>query len=75
MNATDSEQKLDLDLTGASLQGASTLWQMTGKDLNAADRVGQPPEVTIREIPVDDPAKLITVAPISVNVYRFPLGH
>ena len=75
VNATDSEQKLDLDLTGASLQGASTLWQMTGKDLNAADRVGQPPEVTIREIPVDDPAKLITVAPISVNVYRFPLGH
>ena len=43
VNATESEQKLDLSAAGVRLAGSSTLWQMTGKSLDAADRVGQPP--------------------------------
>jgi len=52
VNATDSVQKLDLNVTGVHLGGQSTLWQMTGKDLEAANRVGEKPQVEITEIPI-----------------------
>ncbi len=73
VNATESEQKFDLNVTGARLEGPSTLWQMTGKDLEAADRVGQPPQVTVKEISLGNASGTITVAPISVDIYRFPV--
>lgn len=73
VNATGSEQKFDLNVAGIRLGGAPTLWQMTGSSLNAVDRVGQPPQVEIKEIPVASPSKTLTVAPISINIYRFPV--
>ncbi|HLJ75893.1 MAG TPA: hypothetical protein VKT75_00695 [Acidobacteriaceae bacterium] len=75
VNATNSEQKLELSLNGAAVQGSSTLWQMTGNDLDAANRAGHPAQVTIREVPIDATSKTITVVPISINVYRFAVGH
>jgi alpha-N-arabinofuranosidase len=74
VNATESEQKFDLNVTGARLAGPSTLWQMTGKDLEAANRVGEPPQVTVKEIPIGDASGTMSVAPISINVYRFPVA-
>jgi len=73
VNATESEQKVDLNVNGARLEGQSTLWQMTGKDLAAANLVGGPPQVTVKRIVLGDAAGTISVAPISVNVYRFPV--
>ena len=73
VNATDSDQKFDLNVNGARIEGASTLWQLTGGSLNASDRVGQAPQVEIKEIPIANAPKVVTVAPISVNIYRFPL--
>lgn len=75
VNATDSEQKLNLNVNGVQIEGASTLWQLTGKDLNAEDRIGQPPQVEIKEIPRGDTSKSISVAPISVDVYRFRVAQ
>jgi len=75
VNATDAEQKLDLNLTGATVNGPSTLWQMTGKDLDAANHVGQPAQVEIRQVPIDSAPKTLTIAPISINIYRFQLVH
>ena len=43
VNATDSEQKFDLNVSGAHLAGNAKLWQMTGKDLDAANHVGPAP--------------------------------
>src|SRR5579863_2028929 len=40
VNATDSEQKFDLAVGGVRLSGNGTLWQMTGKSLDAANKVG-----------------------------------
>jgi alpha-N-arabinofuranosidase len=74
VNATESEQKFDLSVTGARLAGPSTLWQMTGNGLDAANHVGQPPQVAVKEIPLGDAPGTITVAPISVNIYRFPVA-
>ena len=73
VNATESEQKFDLNVTGARLGGKARLWQVTGKDLDAVNRVGQGPQVWAKETPMMGNALgTIAVAPISVNFYRFP---
>jgi alpha-N-arabinofuranosidase len=74
VNATESEQKFNLNLTGARLAGSLTLWQMIGKNLEAANHVGEAPQVEVKEISASN-APGISVAPISVNVYRFPLAQ
>jgi alpha-L-arabinofuranosidase len=75
VNATESEQKFDLNVTGVRVNGAASLWLMTGKDLNATDRVGQPAQVTVKEMPASDAAKSFSVAPISISIYRFPVAQ
>jgi len=55
------------------LAGKSTLWQMTAKDLTAANRVAEKPQVEVQEIPIGDVPQTISVAPISANIYRFPV--
>src|SRR5579875_1868646 len=44
VNATEKEQKFDQNVAGVRLSGSAKLWQMTGNSLEAADRVGQPPQ-------------------------------
>jgi alpha-N-arabinofuranosidase len=75
VNATDQEQKFDLSVTGVHVTGPSMLWQITGSSLDAANRVGQPAEVAIKEISIGAPQGGISVAPISVNVYRFGIAQ
>jgi len=55
--------------------GPSTLWQLTGSSLDAANRVGQPAQVAIKEISIDAPQGRISVAPVSVNLYRFGIAQ
>jgi alpha-N-arabinofuranosidase len=74
VNATESEQKFDLNVSGTRVTGPSELWRLTGSTLDAFDRVGQPPQVEIKESSVANPSEPISVAPISVNVYRFPIA-
>ena len=73
VNATESVQQIDLDVLGVKVSGKSKLWQMTGPDLNAANRVGQKPQVQVVEIPIEDVPKTLSVAPISANIYEFPV--
>ncbi|HEY1800296.1 MAG TPA: alpha-N-arabinofuranosidase [Terriglobales bacterium] len=73
VNATKSEQKFELNVTGMQLAGKSELWELTGKDLEAANKVGQQPQLAVKEIPLGDATQAISVAPISVNVYQFPV--
>ena len=75
VNATDSEQKLDLNVTGTQVAGPSTQWLLTGKSLEAVDRLGQAPEVEVKEIRSAVRRSSLTVAPISINVYRFPVAR
>jgi alpha-N-arabinofuranosidase len=75
VNATESEQKFDLNVAAARLAGPSTLWQMTGKDLDAVNHVGQPPQVEVKEIAIGDAPHSLSVAPISVNIYLFPVAQ
>jgi alpha-N-arabinofuranosidase len=73
INATDSAQSFNLHVAGVQPQGSSMLLQLTGSTIDAADRVGQPPQVETKQIPVDNISGTIAVAPISVNVYRIPI--
>jgi alpha-N-arabinofuranosidase len=74
VNATESEQKFDLNVTGVQVAGPSKLWQLTGSSVDAANHVGQPPQVEVKEIPMGSVPGTISVAPISVNIYRFPVA-
>ncbi|HEU5401252.1 MAG TPA: alpha-N-arabinofuranosidase, partial [Terriglobales bacterium] len=71
VNATDAQQTLDLKVAGVRLSGPSTLWQLTGKSLDAVDRVGQAPEVEIRQSTLGSAPQALSVAPISVSIYQF----
>ena len=74
VNATETEQKFDLSAAGVKLAGPSELWQMTGSSLDAANHVGQPSQVEVKDIPIGNASGTITVAPISVSIYEFPLA-
>jgi alpha-L-arabinofuranosidase len=74
VNATDKDQKFDLSITGLKLTGPSKLWLLTGSSLDAANRVGQPEETGVKEIPVNDVTGPIIVSPISISIYQFPVA-
>ena len=75
VNATESAQPLDLNVTGTSISGASTLWQITGNSLDASNHAGQAPQVEIKESSIGNAPHALTVAPISINIYRFPIAQ
>jgi len=74
VNVTDSAQHFDLNVSGLHVGGAGSVWRMTGSSLDAANHVGKPPEVEVKESTAGAAPKTITVAPISVEVYRFPVA-
>jgi alpha-N-arabinofuranosidase len=73
VNATDSTQHFTLNVDGLTLSGPSTLWRMTGPSLTAANNLGQPPQVNVKTIPMNSAPRSVTVAPISIDIYRFPV--
>jgi alpha-N-arabinofuranosidase len=75
VNATESEQKFDLKVSGARLEEKPTAWQLTGNNLDALNRVGQEPQVQVREISTNGASGEISVAPISVTFYRFSMAQ
>ena len=72
VNATESEHEVAFDVTGLHLGGPAKVWTLTGNNLDAADRVGQAPQVAITETSASH-ANELSIAPISVTVYRFPV--
>jgi alpha-N-arabinofuranosidase len=75
VNATDSEQKFDFNISGARLAGGATLWRMTGKDLDAANHVGHAPQVEVKETAIGEAPATLSVAPISIDIYRFSVAQ
>jgi len=73
VNATESVQPLQLNMIGARFAGKSTQWQLTGRDLDAANHVGEEPQVTVKEIAIGEVPPVLPVPPISVDIYRFPI--
>jgi alpha-L-arabinofuranosidase len=74
VNATASSQTFDLNVAGIHPHGAATLWVMTGPGPDASNHVGVPPQVDIKQSSVAA-EKTFTVAPLTINVYQFPLAN
>lgn len=75
VNATDQMQHFNLNVNGLTLGGPSTLWEMTGNSLSAANKLGQPPQVTVKTIHMKATPHTVSVAPISIDIYRFPIQN
>jgi len=73
VNATENKQKFDLNITGSTIENPGRLWKLTANSLDAVNRAGQPAQTEIKDSPVSRVDKAITVDPISVNIYRFPI--
>ena len=74
VNATESEQKFDLNIEGLRLAGQAKLLQLTGSTPESVNRVGQPAQVEVKESTLGDAPHSVTVAPISVSLYVFPVA-
>jgi alpha-L-arabinofuranosidase len=72
INPTETEQELNLSITGANLAGPGHEWRMAPKDLNATIVVDQPPGVTVEESALDALPTSATFPPFSVTIYDFP---
>jgi alpha-N-arabinofuranosidase len=75
VNATEKEQKFNLSAVGVKLAGPSTQWILTGNGLDAANHVGQPAQVAIKETSLGSAPGTIAAAPISVSIYQFPVAQ
>jgi len=75
VNGTDSAQKFNLNVDGTRLEGPSTQWQLSGSSMTADNLVGKPPQVQVKEIPMANVPETITVAPATVDIYRFPVAQ
>jgi hypothetical protein len=49
------------------------MWLMTGPKVDSADVLGKPPEVVPVETPLAEVPKKVSIAPISINIYEFPV--
>ncbi len=75
VNATFQPQPVSLALTGARLHGAGQVWRLTGAGLDAHNTVGAPPQVTIVEGRARAPGGVLTVPPLTVSIYEFPIAE
>lgn len=73
VNATESEQQFRIDVTGAQWAGHAAMWQITGKNLQATDRAGQEAQVKIQRVAASGSPEALSVAPISISIYEFPI--
>ena len=70
INATADAQRLDLDLGGFTPGSTGKLWRLTGTNLDATNRVGQAPQITVTEATFST-GDGVTVAPYSVEIRAF----
>jgi alpha-L-arabinofuranosidase len=71
--ATESAHTFDLKLTGSHLGAAAKFSELTGSSVDAINHAGQAPQIKVKEVQLSGTPGTISVAPISVNIYRFPL--
>ena len=72
INPTESEQSLNLAITGADLTRTGHEWRMAPSNLNANIVAGQNPGVQVEDIALYAIPMNPTFAPYSVNLYEFP---
>jgi alpha-N-arabinofuranosidase len=74
VNATESAQTLDLELAAAHAAGPAKILRLEGAGLSAANHVGKPAELAVRETTASEPMTATTVPPISVSIFSIALA-
>jgi alpha-N-arabinofuranosidase len=72
-NPTTSVQKLDLNVQGVHLSGTSKMSRMSGATEDAANVLGQKPQVEVVETELAELPSTISVPPVSITIYEFPV--
>jgi alpha-N-arabinofuranosidase len=75
INATESAQTLDLELTAAQVTGPAKILRFEGAGLSAANNVGKPAELVVRETTASESMAATTVPRTSVSIFDIPLAH
>ncbi len=70
LNPTESAQEVNVSFKGVDLQGKGGMWQMTGPDVSASNRLGRKPRVEIVETAVKEVPNRLKVPPISISLYE-----
>jgi alpha-N-arabinofuranosidase len=71
VNATETRHALDVSFERFTPARRGRCWKLTGASLEAANRVGEAPEVDIAENAFDL-TRSLSIAPISIELYAFP---
>ena len=71
LNPSDSEQHLQLAISGVKLASPGHLWRMAPSSVEATITVGQKAEVEMQEQKLKSIPDAMTVPPFSVNLYSF----
>jgi alpha-N-arabinofuranosidase len=75
VNATFEPQSVHVELRHMRTRGDGRRWLLSGASLNAANKVGEAPGVTITESNVAPLANRLTVPAISTAIYEFRLAR
>ena len=73
LNPSNSEQKIELAIHGATLASAGRLWRMAPDSIDATIKLGAKPEVQVEEQQLGALPGTVTVRPFSVNIYSYPI--
>jgi hypothetical protein len=73
VNPSESPQQLQLDVDGATLPDRGRAWTVSGADVQARNRAGEPPQIELTEWTLSNATRPITVAPFSINLYEFTI--
>jgi len=74
VNATEEEQSLRIALEEFAAHGGGRTWRLSGSGLDARNRVGAAPQVTVQEMAFDARAARLRLAPISIQLFEFRRG-
>ncbi len=74
VNATEQPQSLQLDVRGFTSSRDGRSWRLAGPNLDAQNRVGTEPQVTIETRGFDPRAGHVSLAPISVELFEYRKG-
>jgi alpha-N-arabinofuranosidase len=74
VNADEEPGTLSIGFEGFSAGAQGRCWKFTGPNVDAVNRAGEPAQVDFTEQAFDASASTLNIAPISVELYRFPAG-
>jgi alpha-N-arabinofuranosidase len=75
VNATYQPQRFEIGLANLRTSGSGRQWLLTGKSVQAQNKVGAAPGVTISEKAVPPLGPELTVPAISTSIFEFPLAR